>query len=200
MKNPRQTTHADEGGAFFEPRARTNNQEYPATVMHPTFEKPWGIQTSGASCDNLTDGVTMACLTAMAPFHGGPCHRRHGREMGSVKVGLPGDKASLPTMTVYVDSMRAQLGPHIVCHMIADTEEELHAMADAIGHPRRHYQGDHYDITWASRARAVALGAVEISMRQAGAMHSRRKQLGLLGAPDDAVSWLRRHVAARRNR
>lgn len=101
-------------------------------------------------------------------------------------------------MTVYVDTMRARLGPYIVCHMIADTEEELHAMADAIGHPRRRYQGDHYDITWEARAKAIELGAVAISMRQAGAMHSRRKQLGFLGSPHDAVDWLRRHVATRR--
>lgn len=103
-------------------------------------------------------------------------------------------------MTVYVDDMRAQVGPHVLCHMIADTETELHAMADAIGQPRHRYQGDHYDISWVQRARAVALGAVEITMRQAGSMHSRRKQLGFLGSPHDAVQWLRAHVASTRGR
>lgn len=101
-------------------------------------------------------------------------------------------------MTVYVDNMQARLGTHVLCHMIADTEAELHAMARAIGHPRSRYQGDHYDIPWDKRAMAIQLGAVQITMRQAGAMHSRRKQTGFLGSPHDAVEWLRMHVAQRR--
>ena len=43
-------------------------------------------------------------------------------------------------MTVYVDDMKADFAPshrpgrkYILSHMIADTEEELHAMADKIG-------------------------------------------------------------------
>lgn len=101
-------------------------------------------------------------------------------------------------MAVYVDSMQARLGRFIVCHMIADTEAELHAMADLIEMPRRHYQGDHYDISLELRAVAVTFGAIEISMRQAGAMHSRRRETGVLGSPHDAVQWLRVHVATRR--
>lgn len=101
-------------------------------------------------------------------------------------------------MTIYVDNMRAQVGEYILCHMIADTETELHALADLIGMPRRHYQGDHYDICEARRAHAVRLGAVQVTMRQAGAMHSRRRQTGMLGSPADAVQWLRDHVAAKR--
>ncbi|ADE12192.1 DUF4031 domain-containing protein [Sideroxydans lithotrophicus] len=69
-------------------------------------------------------------------------------------------------MTVYVDDMRAPYGRMIMCHMIADTAEELHAMADKIGVARRWYQGDHYDICRAKRAQAVQLGAKEVSSRE----------------------------------
>lgn len=53
----------------------------------------------------------------------------------------------------------------VMCHMAADTFEELHAMADRIGVARRHFQGDHYDVCKASRAKAVAAGAKEVSSR-----------------------------------
>jgi len=59
---------------------------------------------------------------------------------------------------------------YVMCHMIADTDEELHAMADAIGVLRKWHQGDHYDITKTMRAKAVRLGAREITMRQCGCM------------------------------
>lgn len=73
-------------------------------------------------------------------------------------------------MTVYVDSMRAPFRSMVMCHMIAETEVELHEMADRIGVARRWYQGDHYDIALSKRALAVRYGAVEIEWRQAGIM------------------------------
>lgn len=73
-------------------------------------------------------------------------------------------------MTVYVDDMRAPYGRMMVCHMVADGEDELHAMAGNIGIARKWHQGEHYDICLAKRALAVDLGAVEISRRQLGAM------------------------------
>ena len=65
-------------------------------------------------------------------------------------------------MTVYVDDMRAKYGRMVMCHMIADTEDELQAMADKIGVARKCFQGDHYDICVAMRTLAVANGAVEL--------------------------------------
>lgn len=59
-----------------------------------------------------------------------------------------------------------------MCHMAADSIDELHAMADAIGVARRHYQGPpvtkwpHYDICKAKRAAAVRLGAEEVRPRE----------------------------------
>lgn len=43
-------------------------------------------------------------------------------------------------MTVYVDDMRAPFGRMKMCHMVADSDAELHAMAARIGVARRWHQ------------------------------------------------------------
>lgn len=106
-------------------------------------------------------------------------------------------------MTVYVDDMKAKFGRMVMCHMLADTDDELHAMADRIGVQRCRWQspektsGSHYDIALSKRAQAVAAGAIEITWLQASAMNLRRRITGSLGCPADAVGWLRAHSAAR---
>lgn len=70
-------------------------------------------------------------------------------------------------MTVYVDDMRAPFGRMVMCHMLADTTDELLAMADRIGVDRRWRQKagtphEHFDIALSKRALAVKAGAVEI--------------------------------------
>jgi hypothetical protein len=72
-------------------------------------------------------------------------------------------------------------------HMIASTEQELHAMADKIGVARRWYQGDHYDITKTKRDLAVRAGAVEISMRALAAMSMNRREGLPMGDPATAM-------------
>lgn len=66
-------------------------------------------------------------------------------------------------MAVYVDKPIHRLGRMIMCHMIADTIEELHQMADAIGVDRRHFQSKasfpHYDICKSKRSEALKRGA-----------------------------------------
>lgn len=71
-------------------------------------------------------------------------------------------------MPVYVDQARNPFRGMLMCHMVADTMDELHAMAAAIGMPRRAYQPrsfPHYDVPLDRRAYAVALGAVEVDRR-----------------------------------
>ncbi len=78
-------------------------------------------------------------------------------------------------MTVYVDDMRAPFGRMVMCHMIADTSDELHAMARSIGVRRKWCQREgtskeHYDICLLKRKMAVKSGAAEITWKQAGKM------------------------------
>lgn len=93
-------------------------------------------------------------------------------------------------MTVYVDDMRAPYGRLVMCHMLADTDEELRAMADKIGVAQRWHQGDHFDICLSKRALAVQAGAVEVTQRQIAVMRLRKRETGQMGAPSDAEAWL----------
>lgn len=107
-------------------------------------------------------------------------------------------------MAVYVDDMKAVYGRMKMCHMLADSDEELHAMADKIGVARRWWQspaktsGSHYDIALSKRALAVAAGAIEITWRQAGFMNMQRRMGGGLGKPDEAEAWVKAETARRR--
>lgn len=91
-------------------------------------------------------------------------------------------------MTVYVDDMKAAFRGMIMCHMLADTEEELLAMADKIGLNRKWHQypgksNSHFDIALSKRALAVAAGAKEITWREAGKM-TRERRLAAFGKED----------------
>jgi hypothetical protein len=74
-------------------------------------------------------------------------------------------------VSVYVDDMRAPFGRMVMCHMLADSTEELNAMADRIGVARRWIQSagthrEHYDVCKEKRALAVQHGAIEIDVRE----------------------------------
>lgn len=72
-------------------------------------------------------------------------------------------------MAVYLDQARNRFGRMIMCHMIADSLAELHAMADAIGMQRAWFQPTsfpHYDVCLRRRRSALALGAIEVDRRQ----------------------------------
>lgn len=70
-------------------------------------------------------------------------------------------------MTVLVDPAVWPWRDRRWAHLVSDESyEELHAMAEAIGLPRRAFQGDHYDVPSHYRDCAIALGAVPVSSRE----------------------------------
>ena len=73
-------------------------------------------------------------------------------------------------MSVYVDDAVTLWRGQRWAHLMADTLDELHAMAARLGIPRRAFQnktsGAHYDVTAVLREQAIAGGAVAISRHQ----------------------------------
>lgn len=83
-------------------------------------------------------------------------------------------------MPVYVDNPQHQFGRMKMCHMIADTKDELLTMVDTIGVKRKWIQKEgtpweHFDISLAKRKLAVSAGAKEITTRElVGIIRARR--------------------------
>ncbi len=76
-------------------------------------------------------------------------------------------------MAVYIDDMDAPYKGMIMCHMIADSNEELLEMADKIGVKRKwiQYPGthkEHFDVCLSNKKKAIQLGAIEITWRELG--------------------------------
>lgn len=109
----------------------------------------------------------------------------------------------MTVVAVYVDDMNATYGRYKMCHLIATSDEELHAMADRIGVARKWHQAppkhsSHYDIALSKKVLALAAGAIPITFRQAGAMNARRRVTGQLGNPEDSIAWLCQYMADRK--
>ena len=70
-------------------------------------------------------------------------------------------------MAVYVDDAVTLWRGRRWAHLMADTLDELHAMAAALGLPRRAFQdktsGAHYDVDADLREDALRMGAIAIS-------------------------------------
>ncbi len=76
-------------------------------------------------------------------------------------------------MTVYVDNMKAPFSNMIMCHLFADTTEELLDMVDKIGVQRKWIQHpgtyrEHFDIALSKRKLAVKFGAKEVTWMDYG--------------------------------
>lgn len=72
-------------------------------------------------------------------------------------------------MAVYVDQSRNPFMNMVMCHMLADTPDELHAMAIKIGMRLSWFQPGstpHYDVCRMRRQKALLYGALEINRRQ----------------------------------
>lgn len=77
-------------------------------------------------------------------------------------------------MAVYVDNAEKEYRPYPkrlykLNHMIADTVDELHAMARALGLKTAWFQPTsfpHYDVTIKNRERAIAMGAELLTERE----------------------------------
>lgn len=108
-------------------------------------------------------------------------------------------------MTVYVDDMHkfpmGRYGRMRMSHLIADTDDEMHAMADRIGVARRWFQrvpsGNHYDIALSKRALAVEAGAVEITMKELAAFAWHKRTFGFCCVPAVALEKMQSAAKAR---
>ncbi|WP_026790362.1 DUF4031 domain-containing protein [Pleomorphomonas oryzae] len=93
-------------------------------------------------------------------------------------------------MTVYVDDVRHSYGRMVMCHMWADSLDELLSMADRVGVQRKWIQGHptlsigqarsaswvHFDVSLGAKAQAIAAGAV-LTDKYGPAEHCARLQV-----------------------
>jgi hypothetical protein len=84
-------------------------------------------------------------------------------------------------VSVYVDAAIHPFGRMVMCHMMADTSQELVAMADLLGIRRKWIQRagtpeEHFDICKSKRALAIKAGAIEFGPRELVALMDRKRQ------------------------
>ena len=88
-------------------------------------------------------------------------------------------------MTVYVDDAKIRYRRMVMCHLLAEPDDaslgtdELLAMVDAIGVPRRWLQHagthrEHFDICLSKRDAAIRAGAVPVTVREMAYIRQRK--------------------------
>ncbi len=95
-------------------------------------------------------------------------------------------------MAVYVDPARHPFRRMMMCHMVADTREELLEMAARIGVDRRWIQKagtshEHFDICKSKRALAVRHGAIEVSALDLGRILRAKHEASAAGNPQETA-------------
>ena len=80
--------------------------------------------------------------------------------------------------------------------MSDESLDELHGFADAVGIPRRGFQGDHYDVPEEYRAELIAAGAHVVESRE---LLRRLKAAGLRLTPTQRRAAAARAVSAARS-
>ena len=84
-------------------------------------------------------------------------------------------------MAVYVDKAKNRFRQMVMCHLMADTPEELRRMADVIGLKPEWLQNagtvkEHYDISLSKRRLALENGAVEIGNAETVCLLNRKRR------------------------
>jgi hypothetical protein len=101
-----------------------------------------------------------------------------------------------PPLTVYVDDWRQRATirqrEDRWSHLLADDQEELHALAARLGIPPRAYQRhrrsaalNHYDLPESLRLAAIALGALPVTWRQMARLTREWRRAGVRPAQPD---------------
>lgn len=97
-------------------------------------------------------------------------------------------------MSVYVDHQQRIFQGMLMSHMVADSSEELLAMADAIGVQRRWIQKagtaeEHFDIADSKRTLAIAKGAIAVTSREIVAVIQRKRRVGAFPRRRTVSQW-----------
>ena len=72
-------------------------------------------------------------------------------------------------MTIYVDDARNLYGRMVTSHMMSDSLDDLHEMADVVGLRRKWFQDGrlpHYDLCQSKKQLAINYGAVEVPTKE----------------------------------
>jgi hypothetical protein len=70
---------------------------------------------------------------------------------------------------------------HLWCHLLADSVEELHAMAKKLGLKRSWYHNYHYNLLPPKREQAIKLGAIEVDRYKLSEILRRNRATGPSG-------------------
>ena len=66
---------------------------------------------------------------------------------------------------IYVDAPKYPFKRFVMCHLMADSLDELHAFAERLSLSKEWFQDDHYDISKSKRTQAIKMGALTVSSR-----------------------------------